>query len=134
MAGMAYGQTVLARAVRAAGLDWDSREAHSAVYDTERTAQLFCIIANAPRFDRIAGCLPHALGHAASTSISPAPPYAVSLRSAGEPARDRLRLWRLLIRLERPHDPVKATAIQAASSKNTDKLNLPIKDTRIRRR
>ncbi|GHB97436.1 ribonuclease T [Thermomonas carbonis] len=47
MAGMAYGQTVLARAVHAAGLDWDSREAHSAVYDTERTAQLFCIIANA---------------------------------------------------------------------------------------
>ena len=47
VAGMAYGQTVLARAVHAAGLDWDSREAHSAVYDTERTAQLFCIIANA---------------------------------------------------------------------------------------
>ena len=47
LAGMAYGQTVLARAVHAAGLDWDSREAHSAVYDTERTAQLFCIIANA---------------------------------------------------------------------------------------
>ena len=47
MAGMAYGQTVLARAVHAAGLDWDSREAHSAVYDTERTAQLFCVIANA---------------------------------------------------------------------------------------
>ena len=47
MAGMAYGQTVLARAVHAAGLDWDAREAHSAVYDAERTAQLFCIIANA---------------------------------------------------------------------------------------
>lgn len=47
MAGLAYGQTVLARAVHAAGLDWDGREAHSAVYDTERTAQLFCAIANA---------------------------------------------------------------------------------------
>lgn len=47
MAGMAYGQTVLARAVHAAGLDWDQREAHSAIYDAERTAQLFCIIANA---------------------------------------------------------------------------------------
>ena len=47
LAGMAYGQTVLARAVHAAGLEWDSREAHSAVYDAERTAQLFCIIANA---------------------------------------------------------------------------------------
>ncbi len=47
MAGMANGQTVLARAVHAAGLEWDQREAHSAVYDAERTAQLFCIIANA---------------------------------------------------------------------------------------
>ena len=47
MAGLAYGQTVLARAVHAAGLAWDSDEAHSAVYDTERTAQLFCTIANA---------------------------------------------------------------------------------------
>ncbi|GHD68027.1 ribonuclease T [Luteimonas padinae] len=47
MAGLAYGQTVLARAVQAAGLDWNSEDAHSAVYDTERTAQLFCTIANA---------------------------------------------------------------------------------------
>ena len=47
MAGMMYGQTVLARAIHAAGLEWDQREAHSAVYDAERTAQLFCIIANA---------------------------------------------------------------------------------------
>ena len=47
MAGLMYGQTVLARAIHAAGLDWDQREAHSAIYDAERTAQLFCIIANA---------------------------------------------------------------------------------------
>ncbi|MBB1472078.1 ribonuclease T [Luteimonas sp. MC1782] len=47
MAGLAYGQTVLARAVQAAGMDWNSDEAHSAVYDTERTGELFCIIANA---------------------------------------------------------------------------------------
>ncbi len=47
LAGVAYGQTVLARAVQAAGLAWNSDEAHSAVYDTERTAQLFCAIANA---------------------------------------------------------------------------------------
>ncbi len=46
LAGMAYGQTVLSRAVQAAGLDWNSDEAHSAVYDTERTAQLFCKILN----------------------------------------------------------------------------------------
>lgn len=47
LAGVAYGQTVLARAVHAAGLSWNSEEAHSAVYDTERTAELFCKIVNA---------------------------------------------------------------------------------------
>jgi len=46
LAGLAYGQTVLARAVSAAGFDWDASEAHSAVYDAERTAQLFCAIVN----------------------------------------------------------------------------------------
>lgn len=46
LAGMAYGQTVLSRAVFAAGLEWNSDEAHSAVYDTERTAQLFCTVIN----------------------------------------------------------------------------------------
>lgn len=47
MAGLAYGQTVLARAVQAAGMEWNADEAHSAVYDTEQTARLFCKIANA---------------------------------------------------------------------------------------
>lgn len=52
LAGVAYGQTVLARAVMAAGLPWNGEEAHSAVYDTERTAELFCKIANSwPRQD-----------------------------------------------------------------------------------
>lgn len=46
LAGMAYGQTVLSRAVQAAGLSWDGEQAHSAVYDTERTAQLFCAVLN----------------------------------------------------------------------------------------
>lgn len=46
LAGVAYGQTVLSRAVTAAGLDWDSEQAHSASYDAERTAQLFCRIVN----------------------------------------------------------------------------------------
>ncbi len=36
----------LARAVKAAGFDWNSEKAHSAVYDTERTADLFCTIIN----------------------------------------------------------------------------------------
>ena len=58
MAGLMYGQTVLARAIHAAGLDWDQREAHSAIYDAERTAQLFCIIANAwPKSATTAGVL-----------------------------------------------------------------------------
>ncbi|MEL4890254.1 ribonuclease T [Xanthomonas protegens] len=47
LAGIAYGQTVLARAVQAAGFDWNAADAHSAVYDTEQTARLFCKIANA---------------------------------------------------------------------------------------
>jgi len=46
LGGLAYGQTVLSRAVQAAGLDWQSGEAHSARYDTERTAQLFCTVVN----------------------------------------------------------------------------------------
>ncbi|MDR2878192.1 MAG: ribonuclease T [Chromatiales bacterium] len=46
LAGLAYGQTVLARAVKAAGIAWDANEAHSAIYDAEITAALFCAIVN----------------------------------------------------------------------------------------
>ena len=46
LAGLAYGQTVLSRAVQAAGFDWNANEAHSAVYDAERTALIFCDIVN----------------------------------------------------------------------------------------
>ena len=46
LGGVAFGQTVLARAVVAAGLDWDPAGAHSAIYDAERTAALFCIVCN----------------------------------------------------------------------------------------
>jgi ribonuclease T len=46
LAGVAFGQTVLSRAVIAAGLEWDPTAAHSAIYDAERTASLFCIICN----------------------------------------------------------------------------------------
>lgn len=45
-AGLALGQTVLAKAVRAAGISWDDAEAHSALYDTQKTAELFCFIVN----------------------------------------------------------------------------------------
>jgi ribonuclease T len=44
--GLAFGQTVLSKAVLAAGHTFDSREAHSAVYDAERTADLFCTVIN----------------------------------------------------------------------------------------
>jgi ribonuclease T len=46
LAGLAYGQTVLARTVIAAGIPWNPDEAHSAIYDTEKTAELFCHIVN----------------------------------------------------------------------------------------
>jgi ribonuclease T len=51
LAGLAYGQTVLARAVDAAGLTWDHSQAHSAIYDAERTADLFCKVVN--RWDSV---------------------------------------------------------------------------------
>ena len=46
LGALAYGQTVLARASRAAGLEWEQSEAHSAVYDTQMTARLFCEVIN----------------------------------------------------------------------------------------
>ena len=35
-----------AKACQAAGIDFDGKEAHSARYDTEKTAELFCGIVN----------------------------------------------------------------------------------------
>jgi ribonuclease T len=46
LGGVAFGQTVLARAIEAAGLEWDSKQAHGAAYDAELTADLFCLIVN----------------------------------------------------------------------------------------
>lgn len=46
LCGVAYGQTVLARAVKAAGIPWDESMAHSAAYDAEVTADVFCDIVN----------------------------------------------------------------------------------------
>jgi len=53
LCGVAFGQTVLARAVTAAGFEWDEDSAHSAAYDAEITADLFCEIVNRfqPVFD-----------------------------------------------------------------------------------
>jgi ribonuclease T len=46
LGGVAYGQTVLGKALQAAGIAWDSNEAHSAAYDAMRTAELFCAVCN----------------------------------------------------------------------------------------
>ena len=46
LCGVAFGQTVLSRAVKAAGLEFDEGSAHSAAYDAEITADIFCQIVN----------------------------------------------------------------------------------------
>ncbi|HAZ7574544.1 ribonuclease T [Legionella sp. PATHC032] len=46
LAGLIFGETVLAKAAQAAGLHFDSQEAHSAIYDAEKTADLFCLMIN----------------------------------------------------------------------------------------
>jgi ribonuclease T len=46
LGAVAYGQTVLARIAQAANIAWDKREAHSAIYDAQKTAELFCKVVN----------------------------------------------------------------------------------------
>lgn len=46
LGGLFYGQTVLAKAAQAAGIEFNTAEAHSAIYDAEKTAELFCIMLN----------------------------------------------------------------------------------------
>lgn len=46
LAGVAFGQTVLSRAVTAMGLEWDESQAHSALYDARMTARVFCEVVN----------------------------------------------------------------------------------------
>jgi ribonuclease T len=72
LAGAALGQTVLAKAVTVAGLTWDASCAHSASYDAERSADLFCLIAN-----RLAGSFSEADDRARSLgwhSMQPSEP------------------------------------------------------------
>lgn len=47
LSALAVGETVLAKALEAIGLEWDSAQAHGALYDAEQTAELFCRIMNA---------------------------------------------------------------------------------------
>ena len=46
LGGLAYKQTVLAKIAQTAGLEWDNAKAHAALYDAEKTAELFCMIVN----------------------------------------------------------------------------------------
>ena len=47
LSALYYGETVLAKAIARAGIEWDDSQAHSALYDTQKTAELFCQIFNA---------------------------------------------------------------------------------------
>ena len=55
LCGVAFGQTVLSRAAKAAGYEWSEESAHSAAYDAEMTADIFCEIVNRfrPIFNRM---------------------------------------------------------------------------------
>ena len=46
LAGLSLGQTVLVKACRAAGIHFDQKEAHSALYDAQKTTELFCYMVN----------------------------------------------------------------------------------------
>ena len=46
LGAIAYGQTVLSRMAKVAGLTWENDQAHSALYDARVTAELFCKIMN----------------------------------------------------------------------------------------
>ena len=56
LAALTLGQTVLVKACKAAGIEFDSKQAHSAKYDTERTAELFCWMVN--RWQQLGGWPP----------------------------------------------------------------------------
>jgi len=53
LSGLVLGQTVLAKACAAGGIEFDASQAHSALYDTERTSELFCELVN--RWKRLGG-------------------------------------------------------------------------------
>lgn len=46
LSGLVLGQTVLAKACEYAGIFFDQHKAHSALYDTKKTAALFCELVN----------------------------------------------------------------------------------------
>lgn len=53
LSGLVFGQTVLAKACETADIPFDHKEAHSALYDTQKTTLLFCEIVN--RWKKLGG-------------------------------------------------------------------------------
>lgn len=56
LSGLAFGHTVLARTCQLAGIEFSNSKAHTAAYDAEKTAELFCIIVN--RWQELGGWPP----------------------------------------------------------------------------
>ena len=53
LSGLAYGHTVLAQACKRADIEFSNSDAHSAAYDAQKTAELFCQIVN--QWQRLGG-------------------------------------------------------------------------------
>ena len=51
LSAMYCGETVLAKAISKIGIEWDNNEAHSALYDTQKTSELFCKIFNSKKLE-----------------------------------------------------------------------------------
>lgn len=51
LSALCCGETVLAKAISKMDIDWDNNEAHSALYDTQKTSELFCQIFNSHKFE-----------------------------------------------------------------------------------
>ena len=93
LAGAAFGQTVLAKAAQVCGIDWDSSEAHSASYDAERTADIFCEVCNA--LDGVWRTRRSARADDVAISSCRSPPVPTSDAGSAKPARRRFPQCRL---------------------------------------
>jgi len=51
LSALCCGETVLAKAISKMDIEWDNNEAHSALYDTQKTSELFCQIFNSHKFE-----------------------------------------------------------------------------------
>jgi len=51
LSALCCGETVLAKAISKMDIEWDNNEAHSALYDSQKTSELFCQIFNSHKFE-----------------------------------------------------------------------------------